>query len=108
MEVVVPLENAVVLDHPMGFFIDIRGEQRCGSIAVIFRGERVSDVVQQGAHDQVDSLAVAHRSSRGLQRMVVAVDLVAERWALEHFEHRGQVANQASRACSSKSGVNIS
>ena len=94
MEVVIPLEDAVVLHDPVCLVIDIRCEQRRCSVAVVLGSEGIGDIVQQGANDQVNPLTIAERPGSGLQRMVVAVDLISKRWALEHAEHGRQVDDE--------------
>jgi hypothetical protein len=79
---VVALEQAMVLDHPVGLFADVGPQHRRGELAVIVRRIDVADVVQQRRHHHVFVRLVLERPGRGLQRVFVAVDPETESRAL--------------------------
>jgi hypothetical protein len=81
MKVVIALEQAVVLDHPVGALADIGLEDGRSDGAVVVGRVDVADVVQQGRDDGFLVRLVAQRPRRALQRVLVAIDPVAERRA---------------------------
>jgi len=78
MEVVVALEQAVVPDDPVGAFIHVGLEDLCGHGAVVLRGYRISDVVEQGGDHHLVGFTVPKCPGGALQGVPVAVDPVAE------------------------------
>ncbi len=76
-EVVVALEDAVMLDDPMGRTADVGLQQGGREVRVVLRRQHVTDIVQECCRHRLVVGAVAKGTRRGLQRMLVAVDLVA-------------------------------
>jgi hypothetical protein len=94
MEVVVALKETVVLDDPVRFLVDIWAKERSGSVAVVLGGEAVGDIVKQRSDDHVDGFVVAIGPGSGLQRVRIAVSLIAELRALQQAEQHHQVVDE--------------
>lgn len=62
VRVVVPLEQAVMLDNPGRFAVEIGPNDCRRQLTVVLRGKHVSDVVKQGRHDHIYSFIVAECS----------------------------------------------
>lgn len=95
VEIVIALEHAVMLYHPVILLADIGAQNRGGELGMVFGGEQIADIVEQGADDHFFVLAVAHRSGRRLQRMVVAVDLIAHLVALKQLQIGEHIVRKA-------------
>ena len=80
VEVVVPLEKAVVPDDPVGPIRHVGAEDVGGDCTVVLRGDGVSHVVEQGGHHHLVVLAVAQRPGGTLEAVLGPVHLVAEQW----------------------------
>ena len=90
VEVVVALEQAVVAHDPMVALADERAKDGGGHLAVVVRRQHVADVVEQRADDGFFVRAVALGAGGRLQRVRIAIDLVAERVAAHSRKQRHQ------------------
>ena len=86
LEKEVTLENPVLFDHPVVGF-GYEGFQDCGgNVGMVPGGQRIADVVQQGAHDIFLVFAALVRERRGQQGMLQAVDGKAAVFPAEQFQ----------------------
>lgn len=76
----------MVLDDPVRRSAHVGLYHGGREIRVVLRRQHVADIVQQRRHDDLVLGAVAERAGRGLQRMLVAVDLVSLVAAMEQRE----------------------
>jgi hypothetical protein len=74
VEEIIALEDAVVLAHPVQLLVGEGLDDRRGNIRVIECAERVADVVKQRHHDIILRFPAAMGASRGLKRVLEAVD----------------------------------
>ena len=90
VEVVVALEQAVMPHHPVVSVVYERTQNGGGHGAVVVRRQGVADVVQQGADHGFVVRAVAFGARGGLQRVRVAIHLIAEPIAAQGLEQPQQ------------------
>jgi len=91
----IALEDRVVFDQPVIVVGDVRPQDCRGKLRMIVRRKNVADVVQQRAEHGLLVGRVARRARRGLQRMAVAVDLVAERVSAKALQHGENLVRQS-------------
>jgi hypothetical protein len=94
VEVIVALEQAVMQDHPVIAVADIRPQDRRADLAVVLGRQHVANVVQERADHGLLVGAILLRAGRGLQRVLVAIDPVAELVAGHLPEHAQQIVGQ--------------
>ena len=70
----VDLEDGVVGEHPVIRLADERSEDGGGDLAVVERAERLTHVVEQGAHHVLVVAPVAQGAGGGLQAVGLPVD----------------------------------
>ena len=74
MEEVIPLENGVMLHHPVIGFADKGFQQNRCHVGMVEGAKGIADVMQQGADDVFIVLAVAMGEGGGLQAVLEPVD----------------------------------
>ncbi len=98
VEIVIPLEGAVVLADPVQFLADEGLDDRRRDLGMVVAPQRIAHVVEQRHHHIALVAAVAMRAGRGLQRMLEPAHRKAAEIAIEQlemFEHAfGQVLGE--------------
>ena len=97
VEEVIPLEDAVMLDHPMVLLRHEGLDDGGGDVGVIVRAERIADIVQQRADHIFLVPARLKRAGRGLQAVLQAIDGEPAVVAVEQFEMGDQTIRQLLR-----------
>src|SRR5215472_3177280 len=93
--VVVALEHRVVLDQPVIVRGDIGPQDGGAELGMVFRRQGVADIVEEGADHRLLIGAVTEGPACRLQRMLVAVDLVADLVARQAIQHTDDLVGQA-------------
>ena len=94
VKVVVAFEQAVVLEHAVVPVADVGPQDRRRDLAVVHLHQRVADVVER-AQTTAPRRRDPGARARALQRVLIAIDLIAERVAGHLPEHAQQHVGEA-------------